>query len=234
MEITGDLKQNGESTPNNPANIENKIYLLKNGEKIKLERTDMIRLFEQELKIAIEKEKTADQMFEELGYIKFDNHPEEDEENINPNMWVTQDCRIIEYKQEATIKGMFYVLFIRFHIVGKRVEIGASERPETSKEMARYRSPILSKQELQAINKKVEELRMELMIVNGLLILIAICGLFAFTIIIIVILKYLILFIKECFKESIFLGLFVLACSIAGISLFILYLIASFIGSRGG
>ncbi len=36
------------------------------------------------------KEKTADEMFEELGYKKYDNHPEEDEK-LEANKWVTQD-----------------------------------------------------------------------------------------------------------------------------------------------
>ena len=56
------------------------------------------------------------------------------------------------------IKTIFYTLFIRFHINGKRVEVGASERPENSKQMARYRNPIFNSQELQAINQKVKEL----------------------------------------------------------------------------
>lgn len=104
------------------------------------------------------KEKSADEMFEELEYEKYDNHPSE--EKIEPNKWTTQDCRVIEYTQKATIKGIFYTLFIRFHIEGKRVEIGASERREGYKEMMRYRNPILNVQELKAINKKCEELRM--------------------------------------------------------------------------
>ena len=98
---------------------------------------------------------SADEMFEELGYKKFDNHPDEE---IGLNKWTTQDCRVIEYSQKGTINGIFYTLFIRFHINGKRVEVGASERPENSKQMARYRNPIFNSQELQAINKKVEEL----------------------------------------------------------------------------
>ena len=102
------------------------------------------------------KEKTADEMFKELRYEKYDNHPEE--EKAEPNKWVTQDCRVIEYKQEGIIKGMFYTLFIRFHIVGKVIEIGASERREGYREMGRYRNPIFNMKELQAINKKCKEL----------------------------------------------------------------------------
>ena len=33
----------------------------------------------------------ADEMFEELGYKKYDNHPEE--EKLGVNEWTTQDCR---------------------------------------------------------------------------------------------------------------------------------------------
>lgn len=98
----------------------------------------------------------ADKMFEELGYKKFDNHPPE--EKIEPSKWTTQDCRVIEYTQKGTIKGIYYTLFIRFHIEGKRVEIGASERRDGYREMSRYRNPIFNAQELQAINKKCEEL----------------------------------------------------------------------------
>lgn len=43
------------------------------------------------------KEKMADELFEELGYVKYDNHPEGDEK-LEVNKWVTQDCRVIEYK----------------------------------------------------------------------------------------------------------------------------------------
>mgnify|MGYP003305776112 FL=1 len=97
----------------------------------------------------------ADEMFEKLNYKKFDNHPKEE---LEPNKWVTQDCRIIEYKQQGTIKGIEYTLFIRFHIEGKVVEIGASEKREGYREFGRYRNPILNMQELQAINEKVKEL----------------------------------------------------------------------------
>lgn len=100
---------------------------------------------------------SADEMFEKLEYKKFDNHPEEDEE-IEENKWVTQDCRVIEYTQSKTIKGIFYTLFIRFHIVGKVIEIGATERREGYREMGRYRNPIINMQELQAINEKIKEL----------------------------------------------------------------------------
>lgn len=98
----------------------------------------------------------ADILFEKLGYIKYDNHPEEEKEEHNK--WTTQDCRVIEYTQQATIEGMFYTLFIRFHVEGKVVEIGASERREGYRELCRYRNAILNMQELKAINLKCKEL----------------------------------------------------------------------------
>lgn len=104
------------------------------------------------------KEKTADELFEELGYKKYDNHPEEDDEKSEANKWVTQDCRVIEYKQSETINGEFYTLYIRFHIIGKRVEIGANKRPKEIRTMSLKLNPILNSKEIQAINKKVEEL----------------------------------------------------------------------------
>ena len=97
----------------------------------------------------------ADKLFEELGYKKYDNHPEEKKEINN---WTTQDCRVIEYTQQETIKGMVYTLFIRFHIEGKVVGIGANERREGYRELGRYRNPILNMQELKAINLKCKEL----------------------------------------------------------------------------
>lgn len=98
----------------------------------------------------------ADEMFEKLGYKKYDNHPPEEVQE--PNKWDTQDCRVIDYTQTETINGIFYTLFIRFHITGQRIEIGASERREGYRELGRFRSPILNIEELVAINKKVEEL----------------------------------------------------------------------------
>ena len=98
----------------------------------------------------------ADKMFEELGYEKFDNHPPE--EKLEPNKWTTQDCRVIEYTQKVTSNDSFYTLFIRFHIQGKRIEVGASERRTGYREMLRYRNPIFNTEELQAINEKVKEL----------------------------------------------------------------------------
>ena len=103
------------------------------------------------------KEKTADELFEELGYEKYDNHPEEDKK-AEVNKWTTQDCRVIEYEQSGIIKEELYTLFIRFHIVGKRIEIGANKKPKDIKTMSLKLNPILDSKELQAINKKCQEL----------------------------------------------------------------------------
>lgn len=98
---------------------------------------------------------TADEMFEELGYKKYDNHPDDEQKN---NKWITQDCRIIEYKQSEMIKEELYTLFIRFHINGQRIEIGAGKRPKEIRTMSLKLNSILNTQEIQAINKKCEEL----------------------------------------------------------------------------
>mgnify|MGYP004631424619 CR=1 FL=1 len=100
---------------------------------------------------------SADEMFKKLGYEKYDNHPEE-EEKTEANKWTTQDCRIIEYKQSEMIKGELYTLYIRFHIVGERIEIGADKRPQEIRIIPLKLNPMLNSKELQAINKKVEEL----------------------------------------------------------------------------
>ena len=101
--------------------------------------------------------KTADELFEELGYEKYDNHPEETEK-LETNKWTTQDCRVIEYKQSEVIRGELYELFIRFHIVGEKIEIGAGKRPQEIRTMSLKLNPILNLRELEAINKKCQEL----------------------------------------------------------------------------
>ena len=113
-------------------------------------------MFENRLANGKLSESEADKLFEELGYKKFDNHPEGEKEE--PNKWITQDCRVIEYTQKGTINGVFITLFIRFHIEGKVVEIGASERREGYRELYRYRNPILNMQEIKAIYLKCKEL----------------------------------------------------------------------------
>ena len=127
MEIIGELKQNGTPSPENPVEIENEIYIIKDGKKTKLERTDMIRLFEQELKVATEKEKTADKMFEELGYEKI--------EDIRTNKGVIYSIKT----GHGTYSEYRTILFI---LETKRI----------------CTNEYITMQELQAINKKVEEL----------------------------------------------------------------------------
>ena len=58
----------------------------------------------------------------------------------------------------AMIKGELYTLFIRFHMTGRRVEIGANKRPQEIRTMSLKLNPILNSRELQAINKKCQEL----------------------------------------------------------------------------
>ena len=100
----------------------------------------------------------ADKLFEELGYKKFDNHPEEDEQKIEPNKWITQDCRVIEYTQSDTINGEFYTLYIRFHMQGKRVEIGANKAPKEIRTMSLRLPAVFDAKEIEAINEKIKEL----------------------------------------------------------------------------
>ena len=54
-------------------------------------------MFENRLANGKLSESEADKLFKELGYEKFDNHPEGEKEE--PNKWTTQDCRVIEYTQ---------------------------------------------------------------------------------------------------------------------------------------
>lgn len=98
----------------------------------------------------------ADKLFEELGYTKSDNHPEEGE--VEVSKWTTQDCRVIEYSQSQTIDGIYYTMYIRFHFNGQRVEIGANERRAEYRELGRQRNPILNYKEISAIMLKLEEL----------------------------------------------------------------------------
>lgn len=95
----------------------------------------------------------ADEMFKELGYEKFDNHPEEDEE-VRDHMWTTQDERTIEYIQKGEVRGHYAREIISFHPRTKNIICCA---------FIGDRGTIvpLSMQELQAINEKVKELRLE-------------------------------------------------------------------------
>lgn len=92
----------------------------------------------------------ADKLFEELGYKKYDNHPEEDYP-IEPNMWTTQDERVIEYTQKGIVKGACAREIISFYPKGKNVVCSA---------YIENRATIvpISMQELKAINLKCKEL----------------------------------------------------------------------------
>lgn len=95
--------------------------------------------------------KTADEMFKELEYEKYDNHPEEDFPP-EPNTWTTQDERVIEYVQTGEVRGTPAKEIIAFYLSrGRNVVCSAyiGNRPTVVP---------LSMQELQAINKKCQEL----------------------------------------------------------------------------
>lgn len=97
------------------------------------------------------KEKTADEMFEELGYVKYDNHPEQDFPS-EPNMFTTQDVRRLYYEQKGTLRtGVEGVEHIEFDLIKRNVVCWAKIND-------RFVLVPLSMKELQAINKKVEEL----------------------------------------------------------------------------
>ena len=96
-------------------------------------------------------EKTADELFEELGYEKYDNHPEQDFPP-EPNMFTTQDVRRLYYEQTGVLEnGMKGLEHIEFDLIKKNVVCWARIND-------RFVLVPLSMQELQAINKKVLEL----------------------------------------------------------------------------
>ena len=94
----------------------------------------------------------ADDMFEKLGYKKYDNHPEFDEP-IEPNTWSTQDCRQLYYEQEGTLEdGRHGLEHIQFDLIRKNVYFYAT--------IDNKLTPVpLNMQELQTINEKCKELR---------------------------------------------------------------------------
>ena len=97
------------------------------------------------------KEKTADELFEELKYEKYDNHPEQDFPTEH-DTFSTQDVRRLYYEQRGTLKnGMEALEHIEFDLIPKNVVCWA-------KINERFTVVPLGMQELQAINKKVEEL----------------------------------------------------------------------------
>lgn len=95
--------------------------------------------------------KTADELFFEMGYIKYDNHPEHDLPP-EPNMFSTQDIRQLYYEQRGIVKGMPVVQHIEFDLIKKVVVCYVMIN-------AIYTVVPLNMQELQAINKKCEELK---------------------------------------------------------------------------
>ena len=97
-------------------------------------------------------EKTADELFKELGYIKYDNHPEQDFPT-EPNMFTTQDVRRLYYEQTGVLEsGMKGLEHIEFDLIKRNVVCWAKIND-------RFVLVPLSMQELQAINKKVEKLK---------------------------------------------------------------------------
>ena len=93
----------------------------------------------------------ADEMFEELGYKKYDNHPEHDLPP-EPNMWSTQDCRQLYYEQTGVIEnGRIGREIIYLDLFRKNVVCCAF--------IDNKRTPVpLNMKELQAINEKCKEL----------------------------------------------------------------------------
>ena len=97
------------------------------------------------------KEKTADEMFDDLGYKKYDNHPEDDYP-YKSYTWTTQDSRHLYYEQKGILRtGVEGLEHIEFDLIKKNVICWAKIND-------RFTLVPLSMKELQAINKKVEEL----------------------------------------------------------------------------
>lgn len=69
IKITGDLKQKGEPTPDNPVEIENENYLIEEKNNKIIKKIPLGKIDLGEIELAKAKEKSADQMFEELGYM---------------------------------------------------------------------------------------------------------------------------------------------------------------------
>ena len=96
------------------------------------------------------KEKTADELFEELGYEKYDNHPEQDFPP-EPNMFTTQDVRRLYYEQTGTLNnGMKGLEHIEFDLIKRNVVCWARIDD-------RFVVVPLNMKELQAIRKKCQE-----------------------------------------------------------------------------
>lgn len=100
-------------------------------------------------------------MFEELRYEKYDNHPEDDLPP-KPNMFTTQDVRRLYYEQTGVLEsGMKGLEHIEFDLIKRNVVCWAKIND-------RFVLVPLSMQELQAINKKCKELRLDIMKINNL------------------------------------------------------------------
>lgn len=127
---------------------------------IKNNKNCKITINDEEITVS-EKEKTADELFKELGYIKYDNHPEQDFPT-EPNMFTTQDVRRLYYEQTGVLEnGMKGLEHIEFDLIKRNVVCWAKIND-------RFVLVPLSMQELQAINKKVRELRLDIMKINNL------------------------------------------------------------------
>ena len=106
-------------------------------------------------------EKTADEMFEELRYEKYDNHPDDDLPP-KPNMFSTQDARRLYYEQRGILKnGLKAIEHIEFELQDRNVVCWAKVDEKLT-------VVPLGMQELQAINKKCKELRLDIMKINNL------------------------------------------------------------------
>lgn len=93
----------------------------------------------------------ADEIFENIGYKKYDNHPEEDYPVTKTNTFVTQDCRRLYYEEEGELKnGLHAVEHIEFDLAKKVVVCWATLNRE-------YTIVPLSMNELKAIYEKCKE-----------------------------------------------------------------------------
>ena len=122
-------------------------YLSEEAEKMS---HDIWRLRSKIADLKEKKEKTADELFEELRYEKYDNHPEQDFPP-EPNMFTTQDVRRLYYEQTGVLEnGMKGLEHIEFDLIKKNVVCWARINN-------RFVIVPLNMKELQAINKKCQE-----------------------------------------------------------------------------
>ena len=92
----------------------------------------------------------ADEMFEKLGYTKYDNHPLA-QDNTVEYTWCTQDCRRITYDQVDDENNREQIIF----------DFTNNEEPivwiNAVKDKSRIPAP-LNFEEIEAIYKKFKEL----------------------------------------------------------------------------